>query len=83
MTVLADESQFPIETYEAPTKVETACTAIWKGNRLMTPVGGGVRIEPLMAIDSSHLMKDEQGEVNEARSTVTMDTLAKGQWWWD
>lgn len=83
MSVLADESQFPIETYEAPKTVETACTAIWKGNRLMTPVGGGVRIEPLTAIESSHLLKDEQGEVKEARSKVTLDTLAKGQWWWD
>jgi hypothetical protein len=83
MSVLADEEQFPIETYEAPKSVETACTAVWKGNRLMTPVGGGVRIEPLQAIQASHLLKDEQGAVREARSKVTLDGLAKGQWWWD
>lgn len=83
MNVLGDEEQFPIEVYEAPKTVETACTAIWKGNRLMTPVGGGVRIEPLEAIQTSHLLKDEQGAVKEARAKVSLDGLAKGQWWWD
>jgi hypothetical protein len=83
MDVLGNEAQYPIETYEAPKTVETACTAIWKGNRLMTPVGGGVRIEPLTAIQPSHLLKDEQGAVKDARAKVSLDGLAKGQWWWD
>jgi hypothetical protein len=83
MEVLGDEQQFPIEVYEAPKTVETACTAIWKGNRLMTPVGGGVRIEPLEAIQSNRLLKDDQGAVKDARAKVSLDNLAKGQWWWD
>lgn len=83
MSVLGDENQFPIETYEAPKSVETACTAIWKGNRLMTPVGGGVRIEPLKAIEPNSLLKDEQGDVKTAHDKITLDALAKGQWWWD
>jgi hypothetical protein len=81
--MLGDEEQFAIEAYEAPKTVETACTAIWKGNRLMTPVGGGVRIEPLEAIQTSHLLKDEQGAVKDARAKVKLDNLAKSQWWWD
>ena len=83
MDVLGNEDQFAIETYEAPKTVETACTAIWKGNRLMTPVGGGVRIEPLQAIEPSRLLKDEQGAVKDARSKVSLEKLSKGQWWWD
>ena len=83
MDVLGDEQQFPIEIYEAPKTVETACTAIWKGNRLMTPVGGGVRIEPLRAIESSRLLKDEQGAVKEARAKISLGKLDKNQWWWD
>ena len=67
---------------EKPLK-DLACTAIWKGNRLMTPVGGGVHIEPLQAIQSSHLLKDEQGAVKDAHAKVHLDKLAKGQWWWD
>jgi hypothetical protein len=83
MDVLGDESKYAIEVYEAPKAVETACTAVWKGNRLMTPVGGGVRIEPLTALQASHKLADEQGEVKAARARVTVDGLAKGQWWWD
>jgi hypothetical protein len=81
--LMLDESQYPIETYEAPKTVETACTAIWKGSRLMTPVGGGVRIEPTNALQTSHLLKDEQGTVKAARAEVKVEGLAHGQWWWD
>ena len=81
--VLLDEGQYSIETYEAPKTVETACTAIWKGSRLMTPVGGGVHIEPKMALQTSHLLKDEEGTVKTAREQIKVDGLAKGQWWWD
>jgi hypothetical protein len=83
MDVFGNEEQFAIETYEAPKAVETACTAVWKGNRLMTPVGGGVRIEPLTALEAGHTLADEQGEVKAARSAVKVEGLAKGQWWWD
>ena len=81
--LLLDEQQYPIETYEAPKTVETACTAIWKGNRLMTPVGGGVHIEPTSALQTSHLLKDDQGTVKAAHGEIKLDGLAKNQWWWD
>jgi hypothetical protein len=81
--VMADEQRLPVETYEAPRSVETACTAVWKGNRLMTPVGGGVVMEPGQAIQSGRLLKDEQGEVRQARSKVKVEGLAAGHWWWD
>ena len=83
MELLGDEQKFPVETYETPKTVETACTAIWKGSRLMTPVGGGVHIEPTEALEPSNLLKDEQGEVKAARHKVKLDALANGQWWWD
>jgi hypothetical protein len=80
---LFDEEKYSIETYEAPKTVETACTAIWKGSRLMTPVGGGVRIEPTMALATSRLLADEQGAVKQAREEIKLDGLAQSQWWWD
>jgi hypothetical protein len=80
---LFDEEKYSIETYEAPKTVETACTAIWKGSRLMTPVGGGVRIEPTMALATSRLLADEQGAVKQAREEIKLDSLAQSQWWWD
>jgi Protein of unknown function (DUF1598) len=83
MDVLGDEKQYAIETYETPKTVETACTAIWKGNRLMTPVGGGVQMEPLKAVLAENRLTDEKGAVKQAHSSVKLGSLAKGQWWWD
>ncbi|MEX2174235.1 MAG: DUF1598 domain-containing protein [Pirellulaceae bacterium] len=80
---LLDEGAYSIETYETPKTVETACTAIWKGNRLMTPVGGGVHVEPTQALQAAHLLKDEKGEVKQTREQIKLDHLANGQWWWD
>jgi Protein of unknown function (DUF1598) len=81
--VMLDEQQYPIETYEAPKTVETACHAVMKGSRLMTPIGGGVHIEPTDALQSSRLLKDDQGTVKAAHSQIKVDGLAKNQWWWD
>lgn len=83
MEVFGDERKAPIEVYPAPRTVETACTAKWKGSRLMTPVGGGVVVEPSEAVQASRLLKDEQGTVQDARAKVKVEGLAKGQWWWD
>ena len=52
MPVLLDESQVSVETYTAPEQVETAVNAIWRGNTLMTPLGGGVHVEPRQALRS-------------------------------
>jgi hypothetical protein len=80
---LGDERQYAVETFEAPKTVEPACTAIWKGNRLMTPIGGGVEMEPLRAVQTENRLKDEKGTVKQAHESVKLDNLAKGQWWWD
>lgn len=83
METFADERQYAIETYETPKTVEPACTAIWKGNRLMTPIGGGVQMEPMKAVQTENRLKDEKGSVKQAHGSVKLDGLAKGQWWWD
>lgn len=82
MSFLGDESKFAVETYTAPVKVGSAVSAIWKGNRLMTPIGGGVRIEPGQAVQPKNLLPDEKGDVAKVRQEVKVD-LPKGQWWWD
>lgn len=82
MELFGDEGRFAVEVYETPKQVETACTAVWKGTRLVTPVGGGVSVNPLKAISSENRQK-EQGEVTKAKQQVKLDNLAKGQWWWD
>jgi hypothetical protein len=83
METFGDERQLAIETYEAPKNVEPVCTAVWKGNRLMTPIGGGVQLEPLQAVQPANRLKDDKGTVKQARAEVKLDHLANGQWWWD
>jgi Protein of unknown function (DUF1598) len=83
MEVLGDERQYSIETFETPRSVEPACTAIWKGNRLFTPIGGGVQMEPVRAIQPENRLTDEKGTVKQAYGSIKLDGLAKGQWWWD
>jgi hypothetical protein len=83
MDLFGDEDRFSVEVYETPKQVETACTAVWKGARLVTPVGGGVNVQPLKALSAENRQKDEQGEVAKAKEQVKLHNLANGQWWWD
>jgi hypothetical protein len=83
MEIFGNESACPVQTCETPKTVETACTAVWKGSTLMTPVGGGVKIETLKALEKNSLLKDEKGTVQAAHQQVKLKDLAKGQWWWD
>ena len=82
MDYLGSEEKFPVGTYNTPRQVETACTSVWKGALLMTPVGGGVHIEPTDALASENLLPDEGGKLNQSREQVKLE-LAEGQWWWD
>lgn len=81
--VLADEDAYPIETLSAPETVETAVNAIWKGNRLLTPIGGGVEINAKQALTPDNVQKDEEGELAETQKGISLQNLAAGQWWWD
>lgn len=83
MEILGNERLMPVEIYAAPKQVDTAVNAIWKGNRLMTPVGGGVHIQPLKAVSAEHIRADEDGTVAQRREQVQLDALQDGQWWWD
>ena len=82
MSLFEDETRFPIEVFEAPKTVATAVNAIWKGSHLMTPVGGGVAIQPLKALDKEHVTMDD-GAVADTRESVTITDLPDSQWWWD
>jgi hypothetical protein len=83
MPVLMDESQVSVETYTAPEQVETAVNAIWRGNTLMTPLGGGVHMQPRQALRSDRIQIDVEGESDKVKATAGPADLADGQWWWD
>ena len=78
---LRDEQVYEVEKLPPPAEVETAINAIWKGNRLLTPIGGGVTMQPRLAVDPQHLLMDEQGEVRAAHGAAR--DLPEGVWYWD
>jgi hypothetical protein len=82
MELFGDEGAFPVETYQAPKQVESTVAAVWKGRRLMTPIGGGVQIEANAALLPENLLSDEKGSVAKLRNETKIQ-LAEGQWWWD
>ena len=81
MDVFSNEELVPVEIYQAPEQVETAVNAVWKGSRLITPVGGGVQIDASRAISSGNVKQDD-GTIAQQRRDVKVK-LADGQWWWD
>jgi hypothetical protein len=81
--VFGNEQICPVENLPVPQQVETTVTAVWKGSRLMTPVGGGVHIEPQQAIQTSRVMADEQGKLAQAKAAIDLKQLAADRWWWD
>ncbi|MBC8355356.1 MAG: DUF1598 domain-containing protein [Planctomycetes bacterium] len=83
MELFGNEDAFSVQTGKAPQRVETAVSAVWRGNRLMTPIGGGVNIQPRLALNSSNLLQDEQGMVKKQRDDIKLDHLKADQWWWD
>jgi hypothetical protein len=83
MRVLLDETKVPVQTYTAPEQVETAVNAIWKGNTLMTPLGGGVHMQPRIALSKENLKVDAAGANNDVKQSAGPSNLADGQWWWD
>jgi hypothetical protein len=83
MSVFQDESKFAVETYTAPEKVETAVNAIWRGNTLMTPLGGGVHMQPKQALRSDRVEVDRDGANAKVQQAAVPSNLEDGQWWWD
>ena len=81
--VFGSESVLPIELYAAPTQVASAVNVVWKGNTLMTPIGGGVNIQATQALTRSNLIEDIDGDVGEAHKAIDIDALPVGRWWWD
>ena len=82
METFGDEQQFPVQTYNVPKHVASTVAALWRGNHLMTPIGGGVQIQPLMAVTPENVLPDEEGEVAKLRDRLKV-TPPDGKWWWD
>src|SRR3954471_24462325 len=80
---LNNENPIKVEKPNPPQQVETAVNMMWRGNTLMTPIGGGVQMRPTEAIDPTNLLEDKDAKVQEARTAVDLSKLGADQWWWD
>ena len=83
MPFFGDESRAPVESYPMVRQVEPAINAVWKDGVFMTPIGGGVVMQPKFALDAEHVKVETTGEVTKVRDEVRLDHLAAHQWWWD
>jgi hypothetical protein len=81
--VFHSEEAYPVETLNPPQQVESAVNSLWKGNTLVTPIGGGVEIRADQAIEPTNLLEDEDAKVEKARTAIDLSNLAADQWWWD
>jgi hypothetical protein len=79
---LGDEQAYSVEKHPAPQEVATAVNAIWKGNTLMTPFGGGVEIRPQQALEPANKLADD-GSAAKMRDSIDLSELPADAWWWD
>jgi len=82
METFGDEKVFAVRTYQEPRVVDAAARAVFKGNRLATPIGGGVHIRPRDALKADSLLEDD-GKASAQRSRIDLGKLAADRWWWD
>jgi hypothetical protein len=80
--VFASDDTFPVQKQASPKQVESAVNAIWKGGRLMTPIGGGVQIKARDLISSEAVLEDANLGNTKTAAGATMQ-LDASQWWWD
>ena len=81
--ILANEQSYAVETYIAPLEVASAVNGMWKGTRLVTPIGGGVQIRATEAVSPTNILADEDGSLDAVRLAVGLGELDPQQWWWD
>ena len=71
----------PIAKHPTPKQAPCAANSLWKGNRLLTPAGGGVSIQPHLAFDKDRETADD-GSAAKARAAA-VKKVADDVWWWD
>jgi len=81
--VLGDESKVSVETLDSPSQVAPVANGVWKGVNFMSPIAGGVNIQPRVALNSDRVKGDEDGAISKLKNEIKLDGLAAGQWWWD
>ncbi|MGL4595581.1 MAG: DUF1598 domain-containing protein [Thermoguttaceae bacterium] len=82
METFGNEQKFATQTFNTPTHVEPVVGYAERGRTFMAPIGGGVEIEPQVALNKKHAKIDTDGKITKLQSQLKLD-LAPGIWWWD
>jgi hypothetical protein len=79
-STLLDNTQIDVENLPDAKTAPCVANAIWKGNVMIAPSGGGVSINAAKALLDENLIADTDGEVQKARDAIT---IPADRWWWD
>ena len=55
-----------------PQHTDTVVASVWRGNHLMTPIGGGVTMHPRQPLEASNPLPDEEAKVAKTREGVAI-----------
>ncbi len=85
MDLFGDESKFRTEISHSPTYVAPVANALVRGSTLMTPIAGGVAVQPRVALNTDRMKQDKDGTIAATKSgqNEKLLNLREGQWWWD
>jgi hypothetical protein len=72
-----------VERFAAPLHVEPAVNTFFNNGKLLTPIGGGVNIQPRQAFQGDNKKVDATGKIKETQSSAQLQGLTENQWWWD
>ena len=82
MEFLGNEDKYAVQITITPTAVEPVVGSAFRGSQFMAPIGGGVEIEPELALEENNVKFEDKGQISNVRSGVKVN-LQDGQWWWD
>lgn len=80
-TTFLDEGALPVQTRRTPQQAPCVAVSLWKGNRLLTPAGGGVSIRADLALEANRLLSDQDGALAAHRRQFAPPRADR--WWWD
>jgi hypothetical protein len=82
MEFFGNEKKYAVQTFSAPTHVEPVVGQVVRKGRFMAPIGGGVEIEPQIALSQENAKIEDKGQITNIRNNVKLE-LRPNQWWWD
>lgn len=80
--LLFDEDQFGIQVLPDPLETPCLANAVWKGQVLVAPAGGGVSIMASEAFSAENIKIDRSARIVKQFEAIEIPA-DEGIWWWD